>query len=484
MLGKDYNSMFNNFPKEEDEKLDNPIPNNDLNSQPPQPIPPLQETNVSEEKTLIEIPQAYYDKLAKEQLETKQAEEVAIQKHEEKVAVSNDFSRMLFLGVLCAIITYLSLHYTINKNELFIFLIPVYIVVGTIIFAIKNKKDSPFPSSIMMGGMIVAVITFAISMVQEDKMDMWTYYTVAGAIVAFVGLIVSNIITKLITDIKNVKALETVGYIIFFGALIAVPAFLYTNYRDDFYKFVFQKQTVVQAETEEEFVLKTLKNRYGLTFTCDDSKTKHSLTKENRKVVTRLCSDEYGNKMEVNSIAYNEGSTEYVVLDSYMDTMIMIPSKTEISNNLLSVTAADEVKVSLYPIKNCTFYGDCVDCDEYYEIYQEENDIEKQFKVSTELNLKKNLTLNKKDYLNNNEYKYIIEVQDQYNLLEADYPSMVENILNALNTKGYKNTYGYEIKIVHKYESSDDGLMKTVYHVIGKTNSDKTFKDPVPVELN
>ena len=313
-------------------------------------------------------------------------------------------------------------------------------------------------------------------------MDMWTYYTVAGAIVAFVGLIVSNIITKLIADRKNVKALETVGYIIFFAALIVVPAFLYKNYRDDFYKFVFQKQTVVQAETEEEFVLKTLKNRYGLNFNCDKSKEKHSLTKDNRKVVTRLCFDDYGNKMEVNSIAYNEGSTEYVVIDTYMDTIILTPIKNELSTELTSLTLADKVKISLYPKKHCTFVGDCVDCDEYYEIYQEENDIEKQFKVSTELNLTKDLTQKQKDYLNSKEYKLIIEVQDQYNLLETDYGLIVDNIINTLNTKGYKNTYGYEIKIVHKYEASDDGLMKTVYHVTGKTNSDKTFKDPQVIE--
>ena len=31
---------------------------------------------------------------------------------------------------------------------------------------------------------------------------------------------------------------------------------------------------------------------------------------------------------------------------------------------------------------------------------------------------------------------------------------IVDNIINTLNTKGYKNTYGYEIKIVHKYEGS------------------------------
>lgn len=491
MPNNENNNFNNELPKTNNEILDMPMPNTQHNSNvvtPPQPMnQPTQSVTtptIEAQKPIIEIPQAYYDQLAKEEQEARQAEATAIQKHEEKVATTNAANKSLFFIVLTAIITYLSLYLTIHQSEIFIFVIPVYILLGTIISAIKNKKESTFPVTIMVGGMIVAVATFAMSMAQEDQMDMWTYYAIAGAVVAFVGLILSNMITKLIADRKNVKALETIGYFLFFAAVIAVPTYLYINYRDVFYKFVFQKQTVVEAETEEEFVMKTLKNRYNLNFTCDESKEKHSLTKDNRKVVTRVCSDDYGNKMEVNSIAYNEGSTEYIVIDSYMDTIVLNQIKKSIINEITSITNADEVNISLYPEKNCTFVGDCVDCDEYYEIYQKENDIENQFKVSTELNLKNYLTMSEKDYLNSQKYKMIIEVQNQFDTATVDYSLIIDNILNTLNKQGYKNNYGYVISLVHKYDSSEDSLIKTVYKVVGQTNNEKTFKDPVVVDLN
>lgn len=491
MPNNENNNLNNELPKNNNEILDMPMPNThqSLNnvtqsqpiSQPSQAVVPgLNETK----KELIEIPQAYYDQLAKEEQEMRQAATTAIQKQEEKKATKNAANKSLFFIILTSAITYLSLFLTIQKSEIFIFIIPIYIILGTIISAIKNKKESTFPITIMVGGMVVAVLTFIMSMIQEEQMDLWTYYAIAGAVVAFVGLILSNMITKLIADRKNVKALETIGYFLFFAAVIFVPVYLYTNYRDIFYKFVFQKQTVVVAETEEEFVMKTLKNRYNLNFTCDSTKEKHSLTKDNRKVVTRVCSDDYGNKMEVNSIAYNEGSTEYVVIDSYMDTLVLNQIKKSLINEITNITNADEVNISLYPEKNCTFVGDCVDCDEYYEIYQTENDIENQFKVSTELNLKKYLTMSEKDYLNSQKYKIIVEVRDQFDTATVDYSLIVNNILNNLNKQGYKNNYGYVISLTHKYDSSEDSLVKTIYKVIGQTNTEKTFKDPVVVDVS
>lgn len=478
------NNLNNDIPKFNNEILDMPVPKNNENiSNIPTQNNISQQQVSPENKPLIEIPQAYYDQLAKEEQEARKAEIEAIQKHEEKIASKNATSMNLFLVIICAIITYLSLYYTIHKSELFIFIIPIYIVLGSIISALKYKKETTFPVTVLVGGMIVAVATFSMSMAQEENMDMWTYYAIAGAVVAFVGLIASNIITKLVADTKNVKALESIGYFIFFAAIIAVPTYLYINYQDVFYKFVFQKQTVVKAETEEEFVMKTLKNRYNLEFTCNPQMNKHSLTNDNRKVITRLCNDEYGNKLEVNSIAYNEGSTQYIVMDSYMDTMVLTPTKNALIVDLLKITNAEEVKISLYPEKNCTFVGDCVDCDEYFEIFKKENDRENQFKVSTELNLKKYLTMSPKDYLNSQKYKFIIEIQDQYDGT-ADYNAIINNILNNLNKEGYKNNYGYTISLVHLYDTSDEGLIKTVYQVTGKTNSDKSFKDPIVVDLN
>lgn len=472
------NENFNNeLPKFNNENLDLPRTNEVLTTN-DVPVAPVEEP-----KQIIEIPQAYYDQLAREEMAAREADSAAIKKQEEKLAITNENKGTLMFSIICAIITYLSLYFTINKSELFIFIIPAYIVLGTIISAIKKKKESIFPNTILVGGMIVAVLTFAMSMAQEENMDMWTYYTVAGAVVAFIGLIVSNMITKLIVDHKNVKALETIGYFGFFAIVVAVPIYLYSNYRTEFYRFVFQKQTVVEAETEEEFVMKTLKARYNLEFKCDSSKEKHSLTKDNRKVVTRLCSDEFSNTFQVNSIAYNEGSTEYVVIDTYMDTMFINNIKDSIQTELKKVTTADEVNVALYPEKNCTFIGDCIDCEEYFEIYQKENDIEKQFKVSTELNLKQYLTMNQKDFINTQKFKVIVEVKDQYDTLTVNYDEIINNILNSLNQQGYKNTYGYEITLFHKFDTSSDSLLKTVFKVKGKTNTDKQFKNPEIVDL-
>ncbi|MGN1372005.1 MAG: hypothetical protein ACI4XM_07020 [Candidatus Coprovivens sp.] len=456
---------------------------NDFNNELPTLNNNIENSQQPEQKPLIEIPQAYYDQLAKEEQEERKAQAEAIEKHEEKIRRKNATSKAIFWTIIGAIITYFSLYNTINKNELFIFIIPIYIVLGSIIFAIKEKKESIFPSTTMVGGMIVAVLTFVMSMFQEENMDLWTYYSIAGAITAFLGLIISNMVTKIVGDHKNIKALETIGYFLFFVAIIAVPSYLYINYKDTFYKYVFQRQTVVQAETEEEFVMKTLKNRYNLTFTCDKTKEKYSLTKDNRKAVTRICSDNYGNKFEVNSIAYNEGSNQYVVIDSYMDTIIINQLKKNIISELTSVTNPDEINVYLYPEKNCTFVGDCFDCDEYYEIYKKENNIENQFKVSTELNFKNELVKSQKDYFNSQKYKMIIEIHDQYDNT-TDYSLIIDEILNTLNEKGYKNNYGYEISLMHKYDSSEDSLLKTVYKVTGKTNDEKSFKNPNIVDLN
>ncbi len=476
------NNNFNNdLPATKPENLDLPNVNQAPEILEQTPVTPV----VEENKPLIEIPQAYYDQLAKKEHEAHQKEEEEMKKYEEMQNTNSEFSKIVLMSIFGAIITFVSLFLAINKTELAIFVIPFYIVVGTIISAIKVKKDSTFPVSIMVGGMIVAVITFILSTVQEDKMDMWTYYTIAGAITAFVGLIIANIITKIVCDRKNIKALETVGYIIFFTAVVAVPTYLYINYRDVFYRFVFQKQVVVQAETEEEFTMKTLKARYSLDFTCDKTQEQHSLTKDNRKVITRLCSDSYGNKMEVNSIAYNEGANEYVVIDTYMDTMILSQAKTTLQQEIKSATQAEEVNVALYPSKNCTFVGDCVDCDEYFENYKKETNIDNQFKVSTELNLKDALVKKPQEYLNSEKYKMIIEVKKSFDfstITQADCIEIVDKVLNELNKKGYKNNYGYTISIVHKYESSTDSLLKTLYVAEGKASEDKTFKDPVRID--
>lgn len=467
---------------------DLPNLNKEANNTPPMPQSPELPSMVNtqntppQEKPLIEIPQAYYDKLAAEQAEAAAKEAETIRKQEEAAEASNTASKNIFLTTLCAIITFVCLYCAINITEIAILVIPIYIILGTIISVVKAKKETSFPVTVLIGGMIVAVVTFILSMLQEDQMDMWTYYAVAGAVVAFVGLITGNIITKFIVDRKNIKAIQCLGYLLYFVALVAVPAFLYTNYREEFYKFVFQKQTVVEAETEEEFVMKTIKNRYGVEFVCDETKTKHEHTVEKRKAVKRTCKDSYGNTATIYSIAYNEGSNEYIVIDDYINVAILNNSRKTIGTDLINQIGASEMKIYYYPKENCTFVGDCVDNDDYFENYQKENDINNQFKVSTELNLQKYLKLNYKDFVNQYEFKIVFNIVGKYSE-QTDYNGIVNNILNKLNQQGYKNNYGYIITINNDISSNGFELAEVVYQVTGDTNPEKTFKDPQVVDL-
>ena len=146
--------------------------------------------------------------------------------------------------------------------------------------------------------MLSAIVSFVISMTTED-MDLWTYYTIASAITGFVGMIASSIITKLLTDIKTVKALQTILYLLFFIALIGGPIFAYKKYPTEFYKIVFYKKSEVVANTYEEFVLKTLNSRYNITFTCDFANKEHYKTERNELLVKMICSDENNNKINV-----------------------------------------------------------------------------------------------------------------------------------------------------------------------------------------
>lgn len=492
-----------NKPKQSNNIMDLPritTPEPEVTPEPPMEFPkeqnpasffnqPMPETPASaplsvelKNKPLIEIPDAYYEQLAKEKAAEEAKEAAAIERRVEAQANQKASSKAFLLVILTALITFGSLYLAINQNELFIFAIPVYVILGSIITAIKNKKENGFPVTIMVGGMIVAVFTFVLSMLQEEKMDMWTTYAIAGAIVAFIGMITANIINKLIAERENIKAIQTLGYLLYFVALVAVPYYLYTNYREEFYKFVFQKQTEVRAETEEEFVMKTLKNRYGLTFTCDSQKTKHQINQNKQKMVYRECSDSYNNKFTVTSTAYNEGSNEYIVTDTYIDVLLINNAKKTLSTELLNTSVAEKIDIYLYPEKNCTFVGDCVDCDEYYARYEEETNPDKQYKNSSMLNLEKYLTLSTKEFINEYEFKLVIELTDQYNTLTSDYSMIVDTVLNKLNTLGYKNTSGFIITIYNDLSTSSEELTTVAYKVTGTTNQEKTFKDPIVVK--
>lgn len=471
----------NNLPRKNNEFLDMPKPNNNPTNETHNMVNELPvEHQSTEKKPIIEIPQSYYDKLAREEAEIRQKQQEEQNRKQELLENPPKKTHIFAYSIITAIVTFFSLYGVLNIHELTILIIPVFIVVFSIIATLKEKKESQFPVSVMVGGMIVAVLTFVLSMLQEDKMDMWTYYAIAGAIVAFLGMTVANIIEKIMTERKNIKALESIGYILFFIAIIAVPAYLYTNYKDVFYKYVFQQQVVVEAETEEEFVMKTLKNRYNTDFTCDKTKEKHQINQDNRKIVARICTDSVGNEIEVKSIAYNEGKNEYIVIDNYIDVLYLNPTKNYLMSDLKALTHSNKVVVYLYPEENCTFIGDCAQCNEYVENLEKETNIDNQFDVSVKLNLTKELTNNSKDYINNHNYKFIIEITSSFDETTLDKNALVNSVLDRLNQIGYKNNYGFTIRLIDDlgYE-----LIDTIYEVDGKTNSNKTFKEYEVVDL-
>jgi len=217
--------------------------------------------NEEEKKPIIEIPKAYYDKLAQEQQEKMEQENQLKQMKAETGEALNETGKFLSLALINGIIIFGLFYLTLNKFKYSLIGIPIYIVILTFYYAKKEGIKTSFPSALMFGGMMCSIVTFIMSMIQEEKGNIWMYYTIASISTAFLGMIISNIITKLITDIKNVKALQGIGYILFFAILIGAPFYLLKNYRDVIYRYLFFEQVAPVAETETDFVLKTLKNR-------------------------------------------------------------------------------------------------------------------------------------------------------------------------------------------------------------------------------
>lgn len=442
-------------------------------------------------KPFIEIPQKYYDNLAKEQQEKKEQELLLQQQKAENAQASSESSKMLLFVILNAVLIYGLLYITIYKFHYALILIPIIVVILSIITAIKDKKESSYPASVMVGGILVAAITFIVSMVKEEEIDLWTYYAIISAGIGFIGLMISSIITKIISDYKNIKALQGLGYILFFAVLIGAPLYLSNKYHEEFYKFLFKEQVEVKAETEEEFVQKTLKQRYGKEFVCGTYASKSDeeakilkvgtfeskIDQDRRRITERVCQDSEKRDFTVVSKAFNEGSKQYIIKDDYLATLFTDNLKSNISKEILTLTQAKEVDVSIYPEENCYFYGDCANCDEYYERFEKENDATHQYSVSTKLNFEKEIQSDELKFVNNNKFKYMISITGQFGS-QSDYSAIITGIFEFLNNKGYKNNYGYIISIYNDKTNAGFETKELVYKVKGDTNTDKTFKDP------
>ncbi len=448
--------------------------NNPFNNDMPKPI-----NSNEEKKPIIEIPQAYYDKVAAEQHEKFLKEQEEKEQMQKRLANKGSLNKLISLVIVNALLIFGLLYSMINFNSLIIIGIPVYIVILAIIEVVRSKNNSDQPLANLIGGMLVAVVTFVISMVRESEMDLWTYYAIASAIISFLGFLISTIITKIFTDFKSIKALSAVGIILFFALIIGGPFYFYKKYPEEFFKIVFLKQTEVHAETEEEFILKTLKNRYSVEFTCNNEKVRHYINQYSQKITKRTCYDSSQREVNVFSTTYNESENQFIISDDYMDIIYLTEFKTKLSNTLKSNTGANSVKLYLYPEKNCTFVGDCAECDEYFESYDEENDFSNQFNNSTQLNLSNYLNKNVLDFVNDYKFKYIINVLGNYTET-SDFNAIINTVLTSLNSSGLKNNYGYDIKITD--ENTLQGYELIRYEVKGQKTDDGVFKDPVVVE--
>ena len=460
------NDFFNDLPKI----------NNDNN-------PELPKTNNIEQKEqpIIEIPQSYYDKIAKEEEEKRAMEQAAFEKANEKqvnAKAANRFLGFVFLNIL---LIFGLLYLTINKSIYMFFIIPAYIVLLAIFNAIKLKKESDFPTSVMLGGIIVAVITFILSMVRENEIDMWTYYSIASATIGILGYIVANILTKFITDFKNIKALQTIGYLLFFAVIIGGPIVVYKMYPEEIHKIIFQEQTEVVAETESEFLLKTLKNRYNVQFTCDEKSIKHQINQFNQKITTRTCKDPNGKEIDAQSIVFNESDNKYIIIENYLDVLYLNSIREKLAKDILNATGTLDVFLYLYPENNCTFYGDC-SSDDYFENAKEESDINNQYKASTYLNFEKEILLSEAEFVNSLKFKIVLEIRGRYNDYNIDYNSIINTILTRLNASGIKNTLGYDITLTNYSDTLQ--LENIVYKVTGTTNPEQVFNNPKVVETN
>lgn len=457
------------MPNNENNNLDN-----NLETNTPQPeMMPNKNPDTPEQKPIIEIPQEYYDKLAKEEAEKVQKEQQEnLEKANKPINTNTSTKGLGSKTIVLALVIIASIYASLNIKGIFLVIIPVVFAIGSAFFAFTEKKDSTFPTASLIGGIIVAIITFLLSVVLDNVSDIMFHYALLSAIAGFLGLIIGSVITNMIAN-KEVKALGMIFSVLFLGALVAVPYFAYKKYPETISKFLFLKQVEVKASTEDEFIEKTLKNRYNVSFTCDHEHKKNALNQKSQRVTTRTCTVKDIN-FTVSSIAYNEGDNQYIVIDNLIDNLYLEDIKGKINTDLQSTFNASKIEIFLYPRKDCTFVGDCADCDEYYDRYSEETDKNNQYKSSTELNLENYLNKQPIDFVNNYEFKVIINIYGTFSF-EYDYNKAIDSILEILNKRELRNTFGFNISLLDYNKAQD--IAKEVYKVKGNASSDKKFAE-------
>ena len=380
--------------------------------------------------------------------------------------------------IINAIVIFALFYFTVNKNTLISAGVPIYIILGSIIFAILDKKKSEFPTSVVIGGMVSAVVCFVVSMLYEEQMDLWTYYTAACALTGIIGLMISNIVTSLLTNIKNIKALQTIGYLIVFAIIFGGPYLAYQKWPTEFNQYIFYQQNEVVAETYEEYVTKTLKARYNVEFNCDFQNKSYHKTEKNEIMTTLTCKTSViDTPINIRTIPYNESKVQYTIIDDFLEQVYLKEIKTLISNKVKQSTGATSVITYLYPKDKCIFAGDCADCEDYYDNYSKINDPKNRYEISSSMNVSKYMGLSTEDFItkfiNENEYKVILNIKGAYDKDYTDFKTLQQKTLTGLNELKLKNTYGYEINF---FDTSKTSFETKVNNTIGKTNDTKEFK--------
>ena len=380
--------------------------------------------------------------------------------------------------IINAIVIFALFYFTVNKNTLISAGVPIYIILGSIIFAILDKKKSEFPTSVVIGGMVSAVVCFVVSMLYEKQMDLWTYYTAACALTGIIGLMISNIVTSLLTNIKNIKALQTIGYLIVFALIFGGPYLAYKKWPTEFNQYIFYQQNEVVAETYEEYVTKTLKARYNVEFNCDFQNKSYHKTEKNEIMTTLTCKTSgIDTPINIRTIPYNESKVQYTIIDDFLEQVYLKEIKTLISNKVKQSTGATSVITYLYPKDKCIFAGDCADCEDYYDNYSKINDPKNRYEISSSINVSKYMGLSTEDFItkfiNENEYKVILNIKGAYDKDYTDFKTLQQKTLTGLNELKLKNTYGYEINF---FDTSKTSFETKVNNTIGKTNDTKEFK--------
>jgi len=441
-------------------------PEEQPNNQPAQPEPP--------KNPIIEIPQEYYDKINQERQEKEEQERQEAIEHANQAETNKKTTTVLVQAIINCLIFFICFYLALNKIDLAIFGGPVIAAILSIFFAIKDKKENNYHTAVLIGGMLTAVIAYVLGLVQGDKADYWMHFALCNAIIAFVSFIVCSIINAVVTNGKEIKALGMIGIVLFFVALVGVPYYFYQKNPEENYKKIFLKTTEVKAETEADFIVKTLKNRYDADFDCQTKQIKVDAYK-GRRISQRTCSlvSDREIKITVKSLAYNEGSNQYIIIDNYLDIVKLNDFRVKYATGILNKVGASKVDFFIYPKENCTFIGDCAQSQEYFANYKKEVDVELQYKASSSIDYAKFLSMEAKDIVNNSEFQYVLNVVGPYGD-ENKYQEIINNILDYLNKEGLKNNSGFEITL---FQTLNGDSQRKVYKVKGKTNDDKSFKD-------